>query len=226
MKNTKTIIGYTKMPLSGKKPRGLLVLLHGYGGNGHHLFRALSSLREQFPDFAIALPDGPIELNINVHAWIKLSFPIVEEQLWNGAVETAPLLEGYITKELQNLGLKENQLILLGFSQGSIMSLHVGLRLKSAPMAIIALSGFLVGAEKLGSITSRPPVYLINGDIDTVVMPSEVIKTKQALENSGIEVHHKIIKRVGHVIDQTVLETIVTIINQLTEGKSLKEKES
>src|ERR1700744_5296779 len=198
MKNTKKITGHTLPPLSGNAPKALLVLLHGYGGNGHYLFQALSSLRDQFPDVAIAIPDGPVQLEKDVYAWIKLSFPIQGEQLWKGAEGARPDLINYITAELDILGLKENQLILLGFSQGAIMALHTGLRLKTDPLGIIALSGFLAGEDNIGSIRSRPPVYLINGDMDTIVLPGKVDTTELALSKAGIEVHHTLIKGTGH----------------------------
>lgn len=215
------ITGDILLPSSGNPPKALLVLLHGYGGNGHRLFLPLSQLRTEFPDLAIAIPDGPVLLDKGAHAWIRLSFPIDEEELWKGAGKAGLELRNYIITTLDAVGLKEDQLILLGFSQGAIMAMHLGLRMNNTAMAVIALSGFLVGEEHLGSLTSRPPVYLINGDMDKIVLPGKVNTTKEALNKAGINVYHTLINGLGHSIDKAVVKKIGSIIDRVIRTKAI-----
>ncbi len=204
--NTTILSGKTFLPLSGNEARGLVVLLHGYAGNATGLFRALAPLREQFTDLAFAVPNGPFRLADNSFAWIKLTFPINAEQVWNGAVLAAPILNNYTDQELRALNLTGDQLILMGFSQGAIISMHIGLRRKTAPLSVIALAGFLAGEQHLDEITSRPPVYLISGGADMVVTPEMIASTAKALAGHGVEVHTSLVEGLGHTISQKVLE--------------------
>lgn len=208
MKLTPEISGHTFLPSSGNQPGGLVVLLHGYGGTGMGLYQSLSRLRTEYPELAFAVPNGPFTLFDNAFAWIRLAFPIVEEELWNGAVAAAPLLNEYIDHELALLGLNDQQLMLIGFSQGSIMALHIGLRRKTAPLAIVALSGFLVGPQHLNEISAKPPVYLIGGDADEVVTPAVIYASRKALLDYGVEVKTTLIDGLGHKINQAMFNKV------------------
>lgn len=218
--NLKTAIsGGSFLPLSGKPAKSLVVILHGYGGNGQSLFHTLAPVRSAYPDLAFAVPNGPFLLNEDSFAWIRLSVPILPKQLWDGAVLVTPLLDDYINKELKLLGLNNNQLILIGFSQGAIMALHIGLRRETAPSAVIALSGYSVGQHYLNEIISIPPVYLISGVQDTIVTPSFVAETGKALADHGINVHTTMIVGLGHSINQAVIDTLNETLENVFQNR-------
>jgi phospholipase/carboxylesterase len=215
MNTTTTISGKTFLPLSGNDARVLIVLLHGYGGNAAGLFRALAPLRTEFPDFAFAIPNGPFPINESTYAWIKLQFPIIMEQVWEGAVLAAPALNNYIDPELSILTLTPDQLILTGFSQGAIMALHIGLLRKIAPLGIIALAGFLAGEKHLCEAISKPPVYIISGYDDAVASPAITTATSLALHDHGIDVHQTLVKGLGRAINDKVITEINKALNSL-----------
>lgn len=223
MKTTAEISGHTILPLSGKPAKGLIVLLHGYGGTGSGLYRSLASLRAHYPEMAFAVPDGPFLLYENSFAWIRLTFPIDPQALWEGVTLVAPQLNEYIDHELGLLELNNDHLILMGFSQGAIMALHIGLRRENAPWAVIAMAGFLVGEQHLEEIISKPPVYLISGDSDEVVTPAVVAASGRALMDHGIKVHQTLVNGLGHKINQQVLEDISEILDGFYDHISHKD---
>jgi phospholipase/carboxylesterase len=206
------ITGQIILPASGKQPKALVVLLHGYGGNGINMFYMLSDIQKMCPDVAIAIPDGPFILGMEAFAWVKLTFPIRLEQVWEGADSIAKDMDEFYSHELGKLGLHEKDLMLIGFSQGGIMALHTGLRRKEAPVGIISISGFLVGERHLGEITSRPPVYLIGGERDMVVTPDEIARSESELIVAGVSVEKKIIPGLAHGISKEVIDQVLEIL--------------
>ena len=81
--------------------------------------------------------------------------PAGADERWNGAVKARGAIDAFLDAELKRLGLDEFELALVGFSQGAMMALHVGLRRPRAPAAILGFSGLLIGPERLGEATAR-----------------------------------------------------------------------
>lgn len=214
MKEIIKISGKTYLPADGAPATGLLVLLHGYGGNGKGFYSSIQKITQQFPNLAIAVPDGPFKISNNGFAWIELSFPIEEEQLWNGAQKMTSGLNAYIKSELNTLGLDRSKLILAGFSQGTIMALHAGLRSEISPIAIIGMSGFLVGTGHILEKRNDTSVYLIGGDSDAIVPPSKIAETEVFLKSNGVNVQKDILNGLSHSIDSKVIDLIVKIVRQ------------
>src|SRR5690606_20416726 len=93
-----------------------------------------------------------------------------DAERWAGLNRSGPGLDAFITAEIERAGLTPAKIALVGFSQGTMMALHVGLR-RAEPLAgIIGYSGLLAGAEHLkDEIRSRPPVFLAHGTMDQVI---------------------------------------------------------
>ncbi|MHA1598753.1 MAG: alpha/beta hydrolase, partial [Alphaproteobacteria bacterium] len=109
----------------------------------------------------------------------------------------------YIDDMLVETGLGEDKLVLIGFSQGTMMSLHAGLRRKNPLAGIVGYSGMLVGAETLGDeIKSRPPVLLTHGDIDPVLPVAALPAAVAGLEAAGVAVEHHVRPGLPHGIDE------------------------
>ncbi len=196
----------------GSKPKALVVLLHGYGGNGEDIFRIFQSLQQQFPTVAFAAPNGPFHLQGASYAWVKLSMPFSWQQLETGLPAAAPLLRTYIEDELRKLGLTYEHLILIGFSQGALLSLEVGLTSAVSPKAIIMLAGFFVTEASLHTSQVKPPVYLLAGDKDEVMNKEQAETTAAALSAKGINVQTFRFPGLGHQIDQRVIATVAAIL--------------
>jgi phospholipase/carboxylesterase len=139
--------------------------------------------------------------------WFPLTFRNVEER-WDGVTMAAPVLNQFLDAELKRHNLPGSALALVGFSQGTMMSLHVGLRRAVAPAAIVGYSGMLVVPEDVApeqfaaEITSRPPVLLVHGDSDDLIPVQALFHAAQGLAALGIPAEWHVSPGVGHGIDQ------------------------
>jgi phospholipase/carboxylesterase len=138
--------------------------------------------------------------------WFALTFRDPNER-WVGVNAAAPILNRFLDNELQRHKLPASALALVGFSQGTMMALHVGLRRAAAPAAIVGYSGLLVlppNAEPSAvakDITARPPVLLIHGDRDDLIPVQALTHATQGLAALGVPVEWHISQGIGHGID-------------------------
>src|SRR5271156_389031 len=156
-------------PASGPA-RQLVVFLHGYGADGNDLIEIGRVWQPLLPHAAFVSPHAPEPCGQAPvgRQWFALTFRDPNER-WVGVNKAAPVLERFIDAELARLGLPPSALALVGFSQGTMMSLHVGLRRAVPPAAIVGYSGLLVlppdgnPATLAAEIKSRPPGLLGGG---------------------------------------------------------------
>ena len=150
-------------------------------------------------------------------------FPISRldpNEYWNGVTRAAPVLDAFIDQELERAGLTMAELALVGFSQGTMMSLHVGLRRETPPAAIIGYSGTLTGPEHLETeLRSRPPVLLVHGDRDELIPVSSLYAAAQALGALGLSVRWHVSEGVGHGIDGMGLALGAEFLRDAFSGK-------
>jgi len=199
---------------SGGRARSLIVFLHGYGADGGDLIELGRQWQRRVPDAAFVSPHAP-ERCVGApmgRQWFALSNaapddPAGAQERWSGAVRARGPIDAFLDAELQRLGLDESRLGLVGFSQGAMMAMHVGLRRKHAPAAILCYSGLLVGPERLKEATARdpratpPPVLLVHGDQDPLI-PSEVMFiAADALAAAEIPAQWHMSFGIGHGID-------------------------
>lgn len=194
-------------PLSGETKQ-LVVFLHGYGADGADLIGLGRQWQRMLPDAAFASPNAPqfCENPPMGYQWFPLRITqrgveSTPEERWLGAVASAPVLDAFLDSELARCKLAPSQLALVGFSQGAMMALHVGLRRPHGVGAIVSYSGMLLGPEHLGSITVQPPVFLAHGSLDELVPFEAMELSRQALVAVGIKVTTYIEAGIGHGID-------------------------
>ncbi len=161
-------------------------------------------IQPSLPNLEFVAPDAPGMLPQMANArqwWPIATFSSVERA--TGAAAAAPELNAFLDAELAAAGLTDDRLLLVGFSQGTMMALHVGLRRERALAGIIGISGMLVAPEQLGQeIKSRPPVLLIHGTDDEVVPFRSLGLAAGVLEAAGVPVETHIAPGVGHSVDQ------------------------
>jgi phospholipase/carboxylesterase len=187
----------------------LVVFLHGYGADGNDLIDIGRAWQQLLPDAAFVSPHAPRPCGQAPmgREWFPLTFRDPNER-WTGVNAAAPVLNGFIDAELKRRGLTDSALALVGFSQGTMMSLHVGLRRATAPAAIVGYSGMLVVPEDIdpdtfaGEIRSRPPVLLVHGDQDQLIPVQALMHAAQGLAALESPVEWHISPGVGHGIDQ------------------------
>ena len=197
------LVGPSFGPAAGGPPRQLVVLLHGVGADGQDLVGLAPMLARDLPHARFVAPDGPEPCDLAPYGrqWFSLQDRRPERML-AGIVRTAPLLDAFLDDELARYGLTDADLALLGFSQGTMMSLHVGPRRPRAMACILGFSGALVGGEALpDQARSRPPVMLVHGDADDVVPVQALFGAMDALQAAEIPVQWIVRPGLPHSID-------------------------
>jgi phospholipase/carboxylesterase len=198
-----------RLPPRSGKVKQLVVFLHGYGADGNDLIEIGRAWQALLPDAAFASPHAPRPCGQAPigREWFPLTFRNVEER-WTGVNMAAPVLQSFLDAELARHALPPSALALVGFSQGTMMALHVGLRRAVAPAAIVGYSGMLVVPEGIdpetfaAEITSRPPVLLAHGDSDDLIPVQALFAAAQGLAALRIPAEWHISLGVGHGIDQ------------------------
>src|SRR5438874_10788780 len=173
--------------------RALVVFLHGYGADGNDLIDIGRAWQGILPQAAFVSPHAPEHCAQAPmgRQWFALTLRDPAER-WVGCLKAAPLLESFLDAELKRRNLPSSALALVGFSQGTMMALHVGLRRATAPFAIVGYSGLLAeppqaAAEKVATeIKSRPPVLLIHGDRDDLIPAQALFHSASGLGALGV----------------------------------------
>ncbi len=191
-------------PVSGGAPKQLVIFLHGYGADGNDLIGLGREWARLLPDAAFVSPHAPEALPDGFtggRQWFGLRTR--SESEWEEGVRNAqPALESFIAAEAARAKLPMNAIALVGFSQGTMMALQVGLRLSEAPAAIVGFSGHLAGAARLAAeIKCKPPVLLIHGAADEVIPVNAIHLARVALAAAGVPVQWQIRPGLGHGID-------------------------
>jgi phospholipase/carboxylesterase len=194
-------------PRSGNA-RQLVVFLHGYGADGNDLIDIGRAWQGMLPDAAFVSPHAPRPCGQAPvgREWFPLTFRDPNER-WVGVNQAAPVLNAFLDAELARRKLPPSALALVGFSQGTMMALHVGLRRAVAPKAIVGYSGMLVVPENANpdtfaaEIKSRPPVLLVHGDQDELIPVQALLHAAQSLASLEVPVEWHISPGIGHGID-------------------------
>ena len=201
-------------PSSGKKARQLIILLHGVGADGQDLIGLAPSLSQAFPDASFTSPNAPYDCDmaVNGYQWFSLQ-DRSPEAILSGVKVTAPILNAFIDEEMARCGVTAKQTALLGFSQGTMMSLYVAPRRKQSLAGVVGFSGRLIAPDLLTKeIKSRPPILLVHGDADEVVPIDSVFHAKDGLISSGIDATAISRPGLGHGIDPEGIEHAVTFL--------------
>jgi phospholipase/carboxylesterase len=191
-----------------RRARQLVVILHGYGADGHDLIEIAKVWQPLLPDAAFVAPHAPepCEQAPTMRQWFALTFRDPDER-WVGVNKARPVLERFIDAELVRLGLPASALALVGFSQGTMMALHVGLRRAVPPAAIVGYSGLFVLPPDgdldtfAAEISVRPPVLLIHGQEDDVIPAQALFQATDVLAALGVPTQWHMSAGVGHSID-------------------------
>jgi phospholipase/carboxylesterase len=213
-------------PLDGPRiePRGrpasaLVVLLHGYGANGDDLIALGQEWQRWLPQTAFVAPNAPQAIP-GVYGGLQW-FPLTLRdpgEYRRGVVAAQPALDRFLDTELARHRLRPERLVLVGFSQGTMMALHAGLRRSVAPAGIVAYSGLLAGPEHLAEIKVRPPVLLVHGEADDLIPVEALHMAREALAAAGVPVEWHERPRLGHGIDREGQWMAATFIAEVLRG--------
>lgn len=206
-------------PVSGT-PKQLVVLLHGYGSDGRDLIALGQYWRDSFPDALFVAPNAHEACGLvpTGYQWFALDPERIGTLAPRAGAEIArPIITQFLDDLWSQTGLGPKDTILVGFSQGAMMALDTGLRLKAPLKGIIAFSGMVVAPETLTEeIASKPPVMLIHGDLDEVVPVAGSKAAHTLLTELGIASRLYIEHGAGHTIAQDGLETAANFLKEVT----------
>jgi phospholipase/carboxylesterase len=196
-----------RLNASSGTAKSLVIFLHGYGADGNDLIGLGREWASALPDTEFVSPHAPEPCVQNPagRQWWDLQVRSDAER-WAGLNRSGPGLDAFITDEAARAGLEPGKVALVGFSQGTMMALHVGLR-RAEPLAgIIGYSGVLAGTEQLkAEIRSRPPVFLAHGTMDQVIPVDALVSTVEALAENDIPRTWHVAHGMAHGIDRAGL---------------------
>lgn len=193
--------GPSKLPKT-QNPDKLVLFLHGVGADGHDLLSLSNEFTEIFPNAVFLSPNAPFpydEFPMG-YQWFSLR-DRSENRLLEGIRIALPILQSYIDENLAKYNLDYKDLILIGFSQGTMMALQLAPRLSETCFAVIGFSGALVAPQTLAvEMKSKPSIFLAHGDEDQVVQPSQHRFSVTSLKNMQIPVEEHLLSKNGHNI--------------------------
>ncbi|WP_099827302.1 alpha/beta hydrolase [Oceaniglobus indicus] len=201
---TRTLDSRRKGAPKGQAER-LVVFLHGYGADGADLLGLADPLMPHMPGTAFLAPNAPERCTGNPAGFQWFPIPWIdgssEEEAEAGMRAAVDDLNAWLAATLADEDVEPECLIVVGFSQGTMMALHVVPRLEDEIAGVVGFSGRLLQPEALADeAVSRPPVLLIHGDLDEVVPPDSLPAAASALQEAGFDVYAHVMKGTGHGI--------------------------
>jgi phospholipase/carboxylesterase len=198
----KIVNGASLQPRAGRPPKQIVVLLHGFGSSGSDMIALAPTWQQALPDALFLAPHAPQRSGMGGgYQWWGLT-ELSPQALARGAREAAPAVDSFIDRKLAQYGLTDADLAIVGFSQGTMMALHVGLRRQTQVAAIVGYSGLLTGvAELRHELASRPPVLLVHGSQDPVVPVTALHTAERELKQLDIDVTTHVSANLGHSVD-------------------------
>lgn len=209
--------GPVKLPNSNVKPNNLIIFLHGVGADGNDLIGLAPEFAEIFPNSVFLSPNAPFEYDMYPagYQWFSLQ-DRNENSMFEGIKNAIPILKEYIDENLTKYDLKYKDLILIGFSQGTMMALQLAPRLESSCHSVIGFSGAFLKSEILKEeIKSKPPILLIHGDIDQVIPVASHTIAVTSLKNIGLSVESHVLYNLAHSINMKAIDLAKNFIKNI-----------
>ncbi|MBM3603449.1 MAG: alpha/beta fold hydrolase [Alphaproteobacteria bacterium] len=202
-----------------EKASSIVVFLHGYGADGTDLLGLAEPLAPHLPDTAFYAPDAPEPCRNNPMGFQWFPIPWLdgstEADARSSMFRSIKALDAFLDQVLADEGLAADRMVLVGFSQGTMMALHAAPRRAEAVAGIVGFSGRLLVPETLAAeMRVKPPVLLIHGDQDEMVPFEEMGLAGQALQEAGFTVYGHVMKGTGHGISPDGLSVALAFLRE------------
>lgn len=199
---------YEQGPANGASPESLVILLHGLGSNGQDLISLSPYFASALPNTVFISPDAPFVCDMvppgypNSYQWFSLQDRDPDKML-AGVQMAAPILEEFIAQQCERFNVAPEKCALVGFSQGTMMSLYVGPRYKEKLAGILGYSGAMIGEAGAQHL----PIHLIHGEADDVVPVQARALAEELLNAAGFTVTGHTTSGLTHSIDEKGIES-------------------
>ena len=192
----------TVKSLSKDKPKQAIVLCHGYGGDGKDISTLAIHWQRFLPDSIFLCPNAPEVCSVNPNGFQWFDSEVdKEEVILEKSLVAEKKLSEFLDQVLDNFQINPNNLALVGFSQGCMISIQAGLKRKEQINCLIGYSGKIINQKHLSeNINSRPKIFLMHGTNDEIVSPTHLLEAKEYLKNKGIKIKTKLFKNCEHNI--------------------------
>lgn len=197
----------------------IVLFLHGYGADGADLLGLAEPLAQHLPDTVFVAVNAPERSMANPQGFQWFPIPWIDGSTESSAIEgmlrTAKVLDDFIDKVLADEGLSPDRLVLFGFSQGTMMSLHVAARRADPVAGVVGFSGRLMMPERLAEeAVSSPPILLVHGNEDDVVPFEEMQIAGEALQSVNFQVFAHVMEGTAHGIAPDGLSVALAFIRE------------
>ncbi len=189
-------------PSSNSSPKSIVILCHGYGGDGKDISILANYWKNFLPDTLFICPDAPevCKLTPSGFQWFDL-MDQTEEEILSKSLIAEQKLNFLIDEIIEKNNIKEEKIAMVGFSQGCMISLQTALKRKKQIKCVIGYSGKLLNPEHLKkNINSKPEIYLMHGDIDAVVPINFLLEAKSFFLENKYKISTKIFRNCEHRI--------------------------
>ena len=190
------------LPLSKNKPRQVIILCHGYGGDGKDISNLAINWQRFLPDAIFLCPNAPEVCTVNPRGYQWFDLTTEEEKIiLEKSLVAEEKLNIFLDQVFDNFQLAPSNLALVGFSQGCMMAIQVGLKRKERINCLIGYSGKVINQKHLSdNIKSKPKIFLMHGANDTIVSPTYLLEAKEYLNKHGLKIKTKLFKNCDHKI--------------------------
>lgn len=212
-------LSFERTPAASGQADSMVIFVHGYGANAKDLMGLAEPLAQHLPDTVFLAPEAPQPCRNNPSGFQWFPIPRLDgstqEEMESGFAAAETVLQDFIDARLKEEGVPASRLVLFGFSQGTMMSLHVAPRRAEAMAGIVAFSGRLIAPERLEKEAKvRPPVLLVHGDQDPMVPFEEMGLAGNTLTAAGFDTYGHVMKGTGHGIAPDGLGVAAAFLKQ------------
>ena len=200
---TKYILDVTSFSsLSKNEPKQIIILCHGYGGGGQDISVLAHNWRRFLPNAVFLCPNAPEVCTVNPlgYQWFDMTIEN-DETILEKSLVAEKKLNTFLDQVLDNFQLDTKNLALVGFSQGCMMIIQTALKKKEQINCLVGYSGKIINKQHLSdNIVSRPKIFLMHGDRDTIVSPIHLLESKEFLVRQNLKIRTKLFKNCEHKI--------------------------